>query len=219
MRWSNPKLRRWAWVALIIVGFIAASAIDAWGFHHLQKPNVYDQDWGRALRSIGYWPLWIAMAIALWLVDRTHGQGIRRATILAGSVTAAGIVGELLKLIVRRDRPGTANGAYAFRPFSDHPFSSRNFGMPSSHAVIAFSGAAALSALFPEATVIWYALAVGCGITRVLAGAHFVSDVYAGAVIGIVIAVAINRRAQSTAPATAPDDRRTSGSTGAPSRP
>ena len=129
MRWSNPKLRRWAWVALIVVGFIAASAIDAWAFHHLQKPNVYDQDWGRALRSIGYWPLWIAMAIALWLVDRAHGQGIRRAAILAGSVTAAGIGGELLKLIVRRERPGTANGAYAFRPFSDHPFSSRNFGI------------------------------------------------------------------------------------------
>jgi membrane-associated phospholipid phosphatase len=199
MRWSNPKLERWAWVALVLVLFLAASAIDPWGFHHLQKPNVYDQDWGRALRSVGYWPLWIAISIAMWLVDRKHGQGIRRAAILASSVTAAGIIAELLKLVVRRERPGTANGAYAFRPYSDHPFSSRNFGMPSSHAVIAFSGAAALSALFPEATVIWYALAIGCGITRVLAGAHFVSDVYAGAVIGIVVAIAISRRAQSSA--------------------
>src|SRR5579872_7481603 len=101
MRWLTPSNRRWAWVAFVIIGFVAASAIDPWAFHHVQKPNVYDQDWGRALRSIGYWPLWIAMAIALWLVDRTHGRGVRRAAILAGSVTAAGIIAELLKLIVR----------------------------------------------------------------------------------------------------------------------
>jgi len=197
MRWSNPRVRLWAWIALVVIGFFAASAIDAWGFHHLQKPNVYDQDWGRALRSVGYWPLWIILSVALWLGDRKRGLGIRRAAILASSVTAAGILAELLKLVVRRERPGTANGAYAFRSFSDHPFSSRNFGMPSSHAVVAFSGAAALSALFPEATCMWYALAIGCGVTRVLAGAHFVSDVYVGAVIGIVVARIISRRAPS----------------------
>lgn len=219
MPWLNPRNRRWAIVALLILGFVAASAIDLWAFLHLQKPNVYDQDWGRALRSIGYWPLWIAMAIALWLVDRQHGKGIRRAAILAGSVTAAGIIGEFLKLIVRRERPGTLHGAYVFRPFSDHPFSSRNFGMPSSHAVIAFSGAAALSALFPEATCVWYALAIGCGITRVLAGAHFVSDVYVGAVVGILVAMVINNRYRASVLTSAPTDRQTSGSTGAPSRP
>jgi membrane-associated phospholipid phosphatase len=186
--------KTWAWLGVALLAFLVASLVDGWAFHHLQRPNVYDQDWGRALRSVGYWPLWMILSLALWLVDRKHGQGYRRAAFLAGSITVAGILGELLKLIVRRDRPGTFNGAYGFRAFSDHPFSSRNFGMPSSHAVIAFSGAAALSILFPEATCVWYALAIGCGITRVLSGAHFVSDVVAGAAIGIGVVVIMARR-------------------------
>jgi membrane-associated phospholipid phosphatase len=185
---------KWIWLGVAVVAFIAASTIDSWAFHHLQKPNVYDQDWGRALRSVGYWPLWMILSLALWLVDRKRGQEYRRAAFLAGSITVAGILGELLKLIVRRDRPGTFDGAYGFRAFSDHLFSSRNFGMPSSHAVIAFSGAAALSILFPEGTGVWYALAIGCGVTRVLSGAHFVSDVVAGAAIGVGVVVVMARR-------------------------
>jgi len=186
--------KTWIWLGVAVLAFVAASTIDSWAFHHLQKPNVYDQDWGRALRSVGYWPLWVVLSVAMWLVDRKHGKGYRRAAFLAGSVTVAGVLGELLKLIVRRDRPGTFDGAYGFRAFADHPFSSRNFGMPSSHAVIAFSGAAALSILFPEATCVWYALAIGCGVTRVLSGAHFVSDVVAGAAIGIGVVVVMARR-------------------------
>jgi undecaprenyl-diphosphatase len=191
----------WLGVALALFG--VAFAIDRWAFHHLQKPNVYDQDWGRALRSVGYWPLWMVLSLALWLVDRKRGQGNRRAAYLAGSITVAGILGELLKLIVRRERPGTHDGIYGFRAFTDHLFSSRNFGMPSSHAVIAFSGAAALSVLFPEATCVWYALAIGCGVTRVLSGAHYVSDVVAGAAIGIGVSIIIARRWRS-----APAERR-----------
>jgi membrane-associated phospholipid phosphatase len=196
--------KAWLWIVAAIVAFLAASAIDSWAFHHLQKPNVYDVDWGRALRSVGYWPLWIALSLALWLVDRRRGQGRWRAAMIASSVTAAGLLGELLKLVIRRERPGTLNGVYAFRPWSDHPFSTRNLGMPSSHALIAFSGAAAMSALFPEATGVWYALAIGCGVTRVLAGAHFVSDVVAGAAIGIAVAVVIARRFSAAAPTALP---------------
>jgi membrane-associated phospholipid phosphatase len=191
---SSKSRSLWIWIAVAIVAFLVASAIDPWAFHHFRKPNVYDFDWGRALRSIGYWPLWIVMAIALWLVDRRHGVGFRRAAYIAASVSVAGILGEILKLLIRRERPGTLNGTYAFRPWSDHPFSTRNFGLPSSHALIAFSGAAALSVLFPEATSVWYALAIGCGITRILAGAHFVSDVVAGAAIGIAVAILLSRR-------------------------
>ena len=186
--------KTWIWLAVTLLALLAASAIDGWAFHHLQRPNVYDQDWGRALRSVGYWPLWMILSLALWLVDRKHGRGGGRAAFLAFSITVAGIIGELLKLIVRRQRPGTLNGIYAFRSFADHLFSSRNFGMPSSHAVIAFSGAAALSVLFPEAKCVWYALAIGCGVTRVLSGAHYVSDVVAGAAIGIGVVVVIARR-------------------------
>src|SRR5215469_7625354 len=121
--------KRWLWLVIFVLAMIGAWLIDPWVFHHVRKPNVYDQDWGRALRSVGYWPLWMILSLALGLVDKKP----KRAAYLAGSITVAGIIGELLKLLIRRERPGTMNGAYAFRAFSDHPFSSRNFGMPSSH--------------------------------------------------------------------------------------
>src|SRR5271168_861700 len=175
---------RWWFALAIAVVLAAAFAVDPWAYHHVRLATVYDTDWGRALRSVGYWPLWIALAGALWLHDRDR----RRATILAASVSIAGLLGEVLKLVIRRVRPGVYDGAYGFRPWSDHPFSSSGFGMPSSHALIAFSAAAALAALFPRATPIWYALAIGCGITRVLSGAHFVSDVVVGAILGIAVA-------------------------------
>src|SRR5579862_9402082 len=98
-----PKLpeRRgpWFWFLIFVLAMIGAWLIDPWVFHHVQKPNVYDLDWGRALRSVGYWPLWMILSLALWLVDRKRHPGNRRAAYLAGSITVAGILGEMLKLI------------------------------------------------------------------------------------------------------------------------
>ena len=56
--------------------------------------------------------------------------------------------------------------------------------MPSSHALVAFGAAAVLSRIYPRARIIWWGLAWGCGLSRVAAGAHFLSDVVAAAVIG-----------------------------------
>jgi undecaprenyl-diphosphatase len=72
--------------------------------------------------------------------------------------------------------------------------------MPSSHALVAFAGAAALARLFPRATPIWYALAVGCGITRLLSGAHFLSDVVVGALIGVSVAISLPAPRSDAAP-------------------
>src|SRR5215469_11516621 len=95
-RWFATR-KFWLWLGVVLLAMIGSSAIDPWVFHHIQKPNVYDQDWGRALRSVGYCPLWMFLSLALWLVDRKHGRGARRAIYLAGSITIAGIIGELLK--------------------------------------------------------------------------------------------------------------------------
>jgi membrane-associated phospholipid phosphatase len=192
---------KWPIFAAALVVFGLSFTADAWTYHHVHMAKVYDTDWGRALRSVGYWPLWILLAGALWL----HDKNPRRAIFLSAAVSAAGLLGEILKIAIRRDRPGVADGAYAFRAFADHPFSSSGFGMPSSHALIAFSGAAALAILFPRATPIWYALAIGCAITRLLAGAHFLSDVVAGAIIGVTVAFSLRARLLSSpAPESSP---------------
>ena len=102
---------------------------DHWVYVHVYRANVYDLDWGRFLRELGWLPTWLVVALALWL----HGRGDhpdastpppgRRALYLALAPTAAGLLGEVLTLLLRRERPDVALGWYSFRAWSDRPFS------------------------------------------------------------------------------------------------
>lgn len=174
---------------LIAIAVVALSLVaDGWVAAHVRYEHVYDTDWGRMLRTFGYLPLWLLAAIALALNDRASREWWRRAALLAAAPTASGMIGELLKITVRRLRPPDDGSSYRFRAFSDHPFSSRGFGFPSSHAIVAFGAAAILAHLFPRARVVWYAAAVGCALSRLLAHAHYLSDVVAAACVGIGVA-------------------------------
>jgi len=166
---------------------------DGWVAEHVRYGRVYETDWGRMLRNFGYLPFWLLAAIALALSDRPSSEWWRRGALLAAAPTAAGIIGELLKILVRRMRPPDVGTAYAFRAYSDHPLSSRGIGFPSSHAVVAFGAAAILSRLFPRAKWVWYGAAIGCAVSRLLAHAHYLSDVVAGACIGIAAGALIWR--------------------------
>ena len=170
-----------------------AVACDRWVYHHIAWAKVYDTDWGRALRTAGYWPTWILVSAALWIEGRPQELARWRARSLAVSVTAAGLLGELSKLLLRRERPNAHDGAYFFRPFSDHPFSTSGIGLPSSHAFLAFAAAGVLAKLFPKTAPMWYVLASGCALTRVLSQAHFLSDVVVGALLGLAVAATTER--------------------------
>jgi membrane-associated phospholipid phosphatase len=132
---------------------------------------------------MGYLPLWLLLGTALVLHDwprRTADSirpALRRGLLLVGGAAVSGIVGELLKLLFRRERPRAHDGEYFFRAFTDRPLHSGGLALPSSHAIVAFGAAAMLARLFPRAAPVWYLLAAGCAFTRVAAGAHFVSDV------------------------------------------
>jgi membrane-associated phospholipid phosphatase len=181
---------------IIALALIALSMLlDGWVADHVRFGRVYETDWGRMLRTFGYLPFWLLAVIALALQDRGSREWWRRAILLAAAPTVAGIVGEVLKILVRRMRPSDAGHAYAFRPWSDHPFSSRGFGFPSDHALVAFGAAAILARLFPRAWWVWYGAAIGCAISRLLAHAHYLSDVVASACIAIGLAALLWRYA------------------------
>ncbi len=166
-------------VIIAVVATIVAHLLDPWAWQHLRNPEVHERDWGRALRVMGFLPLWLLLAAALWL----HTDNFRRAAWLAFTPALGGLIAEVIKLLVRRERPNLHDGAYVFRPFADQLLSSKAMGVPSSHALVAFAAAWLLCRYYPRASVIWVALATGCALTRVLAGAHFVSDVVVAAAV------------------------------------
>lgn len=192
-----PEPRR-VWGLEPRVGFLVVSAAavilahlaDRWFYHHFTLPTVYGHDWGRMLRVFGYYPTWMLAALALMLHDwaprarESWRAASRRAWRLFWSPAVGGILAEALKLVVRRERPNMTDGLYVFRAWTDGPFSSKGFGMASSHTAVAFGAAAMLARLFPRARVVWYGVAVGCALTRVASGAHFLSDVVVGALLG-----------------------------------
>jgi undecaprenyl-diphosphatase len=174
--------RRWALLlGLGLAAVVGSHLLDPWAYHALANPAAGERDWGRMLRIIGFAPTWGLVALALWL-EGSRRDAARQVTI---AVVVGGLAAEALKLLIRRERPGPEL-EYVFRAFTDHPFSTRDLGMPSSHAMVAFAGAAAVALRFRKVGPVVFALAAGCGLTRLMAQAHFLSDVVAGALGGTV---------------------------------
>ena len=181
-------IRRFLIIA--VLAFVAAHLLDRLAFEYVRYPGVNGEDWGRLLRVMGFLPTWLLAAIALGMHDRISEWGKRRAYLLFFSPALSGLAGEILKISIRRLRPGET-GEYLFRSYAERPFSSGGFGLPSSHAIVAFGASAILSRLFPRAWPIWWLLGWGCGLTRVLHGRHFVSDIVLAAIVGWLVAAVL----------------------------
>lgn len=189
---------RRVWPALLAAALATLLAfwLDPWAWRTLRYPEVYQHDWGRLLRVMGSLVLWLPLALAFWLEARARrAPAPQRAWFLLWGPALAGLLAELLKLLVRRERPDLHAGAYVYRSFSERPLDSHDLGFPSSHVMVAFAGAAVLARLHPRAGAVACVLAVGCAITRVLAQAHFASDVVAGGIAGWAVGAWLGRRA------------------------
>lgn len=173
----------WRFGVLATTAIVAAHLLDGWAWQNLGRDGVYAHDSGRLLRIVGYYPLWVLMGWAVWLETRSRRAGL----LLALVPGLAGLAAEVLKLLLRRERPAPHDGAYVFRAFTDQPWSTKLIGLPSSHALVAFGGAWMLCKLYPRARVVWLLLAAGCALTRVQARAHFLSDVVVAAVAAWVV--------------------------------
>jgi membrane-associated phospholipid phosphatase len=59
--------------------------------------------------------------------------------------------------------------------------------------MVAMGAAVVLARLFPRVWWMWYMIAIGCGVTRVLAGAHYASDVAVAAVFAYILGDVLTR--------------------------
>lgn len=193
---SPDRATRPGWRGALIAGalglciFGAATALDSWGFRTLLSRSLIDnpfRDWWWLLRLGGYWPTWLLIGAAVCAADRSA----RRGLFPVAAAGLAGLLAEGLKLLIRRQRPIDTDGAYRFLAFAEHTWDSSMFGLPSSHAAVAFAGAFALTRLWPRVGLVVVPWAIGCGLTRVSVGQHFLSDIAGGAIVGWLACLAI----------------------------
>lgn len=209
------RARRSRWIALAaaaLAGLALATALDEPVYRaidpSLESRARLDRAWWYlGLRHLGSFWLWLAVGAALLGASRLRGRGAERFAGLRVMLAAgaAGLAAEALKLVIGRERPATirptAEGVEAL-VYQGHVFrglfsgftDGSNLGLPSSHAATAAGGALALGLLWPR---LWWpglAAAGGCGLSRLLTGAHFLSDVYLGIVVGWLAALWIAGR-------------------------
>lgn len=106
------------------------------------------------------------------------------------SVAVSVFVAEILKYLIGRGRPFVGGKA---NPFNFVPLEGTGAyaSLPSSHAVTAFALAFAVSAVWPRLRVFMFTYAIVILLTRLVLLAHHPSDVVAGALVGMVGAMAV----------------------------
>lgn len=100
------------------------------------------------------------------------------------AVAGSGIVADIFKVIFWRARPWTLfdQGSHGFFYFSF----SGSLSFPSGHTTVAAAVAVSLSVAFPRATPIVVFIPLSVGLSRMIVGAHYLSDVIAGLSIGVL---------------------------------
>lgn len=191
--------------AIVIAGLLAVMAlIDAGASRAVQRfptwiIDLFDfvTDFGK-----GAWVLWPLGLIYLALAALPRPQTpisqavlasvMVRAGFLFAAIGLPGLFASLVKNMIGRARPGVGGSIdpFLFDPFHWAPsFAS----LPSGHATTAFAALAAIGVLFPRARTALLIYAIVIATSRVVIRAHYISDVMAGAVVGIVGVILVRR--------------------------
>lgn len=173
------------------------------------SPNKWGGDPTRELTVLMQFGAPASIVIVVGLLFCIDHRRSRRLLDLAAAVAATSLVMHALKILLGRVRPGrggdleflTVLGKKALHG-SETAISSWQIGthgvsdlwsMPSSHTSSAVVLAVFLVALFPRIAPVAWGLTAVVGIARILFGAHYVSDVFVGAAVGLLIATPLIR--------------------------
>lgn len=215
--WIGSGLIRWR-VGLVCVGLgVAGWFADPW--IREQTRSVQHELGGdlrrelELLQQFGGAATILITAIIVWLLDPARR---RRLLDLIGAAVCTGFILQLLKMGIGRPRPkfedpgvllwpwgaypilkgdggpGSGSGVYHAWEMSA-PIHSDLWSMPSSHTSAAVALAVWLGVVYPKLRPLVIGWVGVVGVSRVLLGAHYFSDVLVGAGIGFVVAHAAVR--------------------------
>jgi undecaprenyl-diphosphatase len=140
---------------------------------------------------LGMTLIWLVWAIPLWLKNKK-----RTALELLIVIIIIDLVVLLVKLLVARERPTDVR---LVAPLA-LDFSMSEYSFPSGHAARAFGAFLVLSLSFRKKLLIapLFVYAFLIALSRIYLGAHYPSDVLAGAFLGLGLAYAFYRASRTT---------------------
>jgi membrane-associated phospholipid phosphatase len=126
----------------------------------------------------------IIIAFVAYLIGKFSNKKLYEAgkALCIGFLTA-GIVTQILKHLIGRARPRLTDELLLIGPTLKSGYDS----FPSGHTAVAFCFAHILSLYLPGYRIAFYIIAIIIGFERAEDSAHFLSDVLAGAFVGIII--------------------------------
>lgn len=189
------KQRRfWIWTLAILVGagvlyaaFQADDVVSQWQRAHRWRHHPQAS---RVITHLTDWPVHVAVGLALaafaWLRGNRRWSAIFLSMVLAAAL--AGVVAYGIKVTVGRPRPAVK----IERTWERGDFRPNHHAFPSGHA-------AASAAFFAVLLFVCWRLGIlllvplGVGATRIFLGAHYLSDVVGGLLLGLLIAALVAR--------------------------
>jgi membrane-associated phospholipid phosphatase len=123
------------------------------------------------------------VCILVWQLDP---RGYKAALAVLAAVSAAAVIGMILKRSFGRVRPNREHAGRFLGPTFKHANFRESF--PSNHSATAVALSAVLAKLYPQAAITFWVLAVVTALLRYVQDAHWPSDILAGVIMGYVIA-------------------------------
>lgn len=149
-----------------------------------QRYRIYR--FARTVSFTGDGYAYLLLAALMLLLSPQYGVAVTLAAFLAFAFELPAYV--LLKKTFRRRRPYVVHDRY-----ERIHIPSDEFSFPSGHTAGGFVMATVVSHFFPATALAMYAWATAIGFSRILLRVHFVSDVVAGALLGVgFAALALN---------------------------
>lgn len=136
----------------------------------------------RWLSRTGDGHLYLALALLLWVFEPQHSDLFLYTGLLAYALELPLYV--LLKQCFKRQRP-----CDCLLNLPAHISPSDKFSLPSGHTAAAFLMASLVAHFYPGFGLPLYGWALCVGLSRVLLGVHYPSDIIAGAALGMTISV------------------------------
>ena len=124
---------------------------------------------------------WILLAVLMAFSKDRRRPGIAILISLLASYVAVELV---IKALIHRERPYIAEG------LTPIIVDSLSYSFPSGHTAYSFASATVIAMYYGRWCIPAFALASMIGISRIYLALHWPTDVVAGALIGIVVAIA-----------------------------